>query len=185
MCDILESIKSDINLLNKKLALEYSTKSDIDIDLQNFSINNFEEDLSNLIKICKRSDITCDILKYILNNHKVYEATIDNLEDTIELIKQVLKIFHRKVGGEKFEDCTWNYHDNSSKMFKLDDQTILFSNSIDEKFIDDFDTDLFILNVTDYIKQYLKSNIKLIYKKMYDDRRDIIWTCIIVKNLDS
>ena len=193
----LDHIKQNIICINNELTysakcrnVPLSQSDDLDNAFKSMSIeivlNNMEE-LSQLhSSIVTPEQKKYDILRYHMMHKSLDDGDIDNLDNAIHLTTNLLKLYHMRIGGFNLEDCEWNLHTNTSDMlFKLDKHTVLFSNSMRHKLVNDIDSISFVRDMTDCINRYLGNTITASWKKIYDDRKEINWIIIKLHKTES
>ena len=188
--DTINNIKKDIDQLNSdairfnKYKLDNFVKSaHIDEILMNASPENLLNTTDNILElhttITSREQKIRDILRYHMSNGNVVHTT-DNLNDATKLIKTILDTYHYRAGGYNFEDCVWNMHDQSSKLFSVDDGSVIFSNSIKHELLHDIESFKFLSDMVKFIRKHLSDDFNIKWKKIHDEHRETWWVLIKV-----
>lgn len=189
--DSIYHIKENIVCINEKMKESAKCKNislSKSIDLSNaLKAMNIDSVLNNMTELSQfhstiitESQKKYDILRYHMMHKSCDINNITDLNQAASLTTSLLKLYHMRIGGFNLEDCAWNIHTNpSDELFKLDKHTVLFSNSMRKKLVNDVDSISFVKDITDCINRYLNTIIIASWRKLYDDRRDVYW--IIIK----
>lgn len=194
--DSLNSIKKDIEVLNEELldcakcrTVPLSVSDELDTILKTIDVDDLLNNMDKLTElhstIMTNKQKQNDIIKYHMMNKSVNIDSINSLTEAINLTKKLLNLYHMNIGGFNLEDCSWNFHDSTSTLFKLNESTVVFSNSMRRKLVNDIDSITFVRDVTTSINKYLGDNIEASWKKIYDDRHDINWIIIALKDIGN
>lgn len=183
----IHQLNYDMEHLNTYYLDEFTENKNIDNILMSAEPSKLLDKINEVLDlhstIMSRKQKIRDLLRYHMNNKNI-KNSIDNIQDAAQLTKTILDTYHYKAGGYNFEDCGWNMHTSTSKLFKIDDMSVVFSNSIREELLNDTESLKFLINIINFIERQLSSNLKINWKKKYDENREMWWILITIKNKD-
>lgn len=147
---------------------------------ENYDNMNFEE-LKNIIpKILSEKQTRSIILDYLLSNYRPIPIKMTLKKFIIEANKVFAK-FQSKAGGFYIEDNQWILHDNTSKEHILNENEIIFENSICECDRDNHETNQYMIKIVDYLNN-IAENIKVTLTCNDENDDDLIWLLLKCKD---
>lgn len=147
---------------NYNYNIQESTKSDIElakyINKNLYKMEN--EEMSLLINKCLSFNQKKKfLLEYELKHYKEIPQDM-SLKEFIKKASDILKRYTWKAGGFLLEDRLWIVQDKSSDEFMIEDNEVIFLNSIEKQDLDNTETKLFLHRIIDRLN-CLCSNIKV------------------------
>ena len=177
----IDQLNSDATSFDKYRVNNFVKSTRIDELLTNASPDNLLTDMDSILElhteITPREHKIRDILRYHMNNGNVAH-TVDNFNDAIQLAKTILDTYHYRAGGFNFEDCVWNIHGQSSKLFRVNDGSVIFSNSIKHELLHDTESFDFLSDIVKFINKHMSDDFSVKWKKVYDEHRETWWVLI-------
>jgi len=162
-------LKNNINMKNKINEISFDSDFNKD-DLK-------EEYCKNL----SYNDIENDLYEYHMLHKEIKdEEKIKTIDEIKNKLLNIVNCYNSKIKCYGLEDIEWNLHTSDSKLFKIEDNTIIFSNSLKKNLLNDTNTILFITNLVICINKYLV-NHKADYESIYDYKKEINWILIKIK----
>jgi hypothetical protein len=134
------------------------------------------EKLSLLKKIINEHNINRQLLKFEME-HLIPDKK-ETREEIILLIDIMFKKYHKRAGGFLFEDDDWNFFDFNSKKYLLNENEIIFDNSLKYYQRHDIETNKFIDNMISLISK-ISNDIKIKDRLIIDESNNILWVVII------
>jgi hypothetical protein len=125
---------------NKNLFNDVKNKK-ID-EITQFSSSEDIKSVHNLIS--SDNKLLKQIYLYQFLNPEICETKIENIEQLIIFVENTLKKFQWIVGGYLIEDNNWMLERKTSKRFRINENDIIFVNTLD--YYDD-DTEIFMNNL--------------------------------------
>jgi hypothetical protein len=192
----IDSIKNDIDKLNADASRfnvykldNFVENKNIDEIVANISPEEFLGNIDNILElhttIISREQRIRDILRYHMNNTNItHNTNLNTLDDAALLVKTILDTYHYRAGGYNFEDCVWNMHKQTSKLFKVDEGSIIFSNSIAETLLYDVESFRFLTDLVKFIRRHLGDKYRVKWQKINDIHRETWWVLITVSDTE-
>ena len=105
-----------------------------------------------------------------------------NIKEFQKIAFSYLIRYQYNVGGNLIEDKEWIMYDYKSDDYNLDENTILFENSVFESNINDEETLEFISDLTNLLNK-ISIDIKVEYELIKSKKESLVWIIIkCVKN---
>jgi hypothetical protein len=113
-------------------------------------------------KITTTQQARYHLLKCEFNNYLPPQLDSLTLDKFIPLATKCFDRYYRKVGGKFIDDTIWNIHTNKSKRYKLNENEIIFENTINVNDCKHPDTINFLSRMTIHLNNICQNiNVKL------------------------
>lgn len=163
---------------NSSKQVQYNTKLAKHIhDSYNKMTSN--ELQSTVLKCLTEKQMKHIILNFELFHHKP-ESKAMSLDNFTKEASRYLERYQSKAGGFLLDDISWKIHRNGSKRYDIEENEVLFENSICKKLIDDPKTRDYLEKLESFLDG-LADNIT-VDLRFKDNREDklsyvLIWIC--------
>ncbi len=118
------------------------------------------------------------LLSYELNNYKNKPITNMSLDAFLKQAIRVITRYQHKAGGFLLEDKEWKVYRHGCKEYDVENNEILFVNSLDRSDVDDENTDLFIRKIVKQLNMISKNitvEIRQIFKHKDKIAKILLW----------
>ena len=181
------NVENYISKINKNKFNENFIDLKNNINMKKINEISFDDNFNNDVlkeEFCKNLSYN-DIENYLYEYHMLYkeikdEEKIKTKDEIKNTLLNLVNCYHSKIKCYGLEDIEWNLHTSNSKLFKIKDDMIIFSNSLKKNLLNDTNTILFITNLVNCINRYLV-NHKAEYESIYDYKKEINWILIKIK----
>lgn len=144
---------------------------------------NIEDDDDELLKIyskiAKREDLQENILQYELSN-SLFQEIKDVLEMKIFMEKYLMR-YSILTKKSQLEDEIWTCHTKESKKYELENEEILFENSLKNVHKYDKVTTQYLIDLLNFFKRHIgkERNINIFYK-LIPCQESIMWVTFVL-----
>lgn len=164
---------------------ESTTQSE---QLSEYIYNNFnkmsEIELKYMINKCiSKKDITKIILTYELLHYKP-EPKQMALDEFIKEVSSILQRYQGKAGGYSIEDSIWAVHKRDSERYEMEDNEVVFENTLFITSERDEETALFMKRIINRLES-ISTNFELELQFKKDRKNQVIYIIIWASDKDQ
>lgn len=107
------------------------------------------------------------LLSFELDNYKVKPSTNISLDQYVNEAFKIIIRYQHKGGGFLLEDAEWKVYRSGSSEYEVEENEVLFVNTLDKSDIDNEATDIFLRKLSKRLNMISK-NINIEMRQMYD-----------------
>lgn len=121
---------------------------------KNFNKLSKEEKNRFLIKCLSEEEVNNLLLKFELENYSPNKSDINSFEEFIKIASKSLNRYQSKAGGFLIEDNEWIIHRNNSKDYEIENNQVVFENSVSIENVKDYDTINYLKKILSLLKRF-------------------------------